>query len=558
MEDTALVKMFRKLSQGSKQAVQNGKSLDNFDRYMHVDRSIEKAVRRAMDHIRLQGGGLLLLVGSAGDGKSHIIATLKQDYPDFLFHNDASESLSSKLSALDTLKIHLKDMDDEHLATTTKKVVVNINMGKLSEFIDDSEVKSRFTSIIKYASTLFDDATLHHKQDERIRIVSFGSHQIFELYPENKEEPYPVDSRFIRTVLNRITTKSNDNVFYKAYQASQPVNGKYDPVLINYQILSIPVVQNSIVKIIIEAIVRFKLTITPRELFDFIYRLIVPDHLNNFQLNEDFFNTLLPTILYGSGGENRILKSLALLDPLKYGCIDHNDKLSDLFTSNKIPTWECFKDLENQISQSFFYNLDAFYHNNRSNVEDISKLLLRLEHLFCYHSESIEYQNFLSILCRYYENDIDRLYPLYEMIRLCIPHYHGSYTNHSNIVPLNLQGRKYKIFVSCEKLKEDFEKLDVPFSSENRDEFVIELETHWKMNTPVPPLKLDFQLYEYICDISNGRLTLSSERDHNLAFSQFITNLIDQTDYQEKLLIITSDNKQLTLCKTFGKKLILK
>ena len=80
MEDTTLVKTFRRLSQGSKQSVQSGLELDNFDKYMHVDRPIDKAVRKAMDDIRQEGGGILLLVGSAGDGKSHMISTLQKDY----------------------------------------------------------------------------------------------------------------------------------------------------------------------------------------------------------------------------------------------------------------------------------------------------------------------------------------------------------------------------------------------------------------------------------------------------------------------------------------------
>lgn len=78
MEESKLIKVFKRLSQGSKQSVQNGQDLDDFDKYLHVERPIEKAVRKEMDEIRAQNGGLLLLVGSAGDGKSHMIASLKK------------------------------------------------------------------------------------------------------------------------------------------------------------------------------------------------------------------------------------------------------------------------------------------------------------------------------------------------------------------------------------------------------------------------------------------------------------------------------------------------
>lgn len=55
MNETALIKAFKRLSQGSKQSVQCGLELDDFDEYMHVDRPIDKAVRKAMDSIRLNG-----------------------------------------------------------------------------------------------------------------------------------------------------------------------------------------------------------------------------------------------------------------------------------------------------------------------------------------------------------------------------------------------------------------------------------------------------------------------------------------------------------------------
>lgn len=240
MEDTTLVKTFRRLSQGSKQSVQSGLKLDNFDKYMHVDRPIDKAVRKAMDDIRQEGGGILLLVGSAGDGKSHMISTLQKDYADFDFRNDASESPWPSIKSIDALKIFLANFKDATLHSTSSKMLVAINMGKLSAFIDDVEVKEEFKGIVECAKTLFDEDNLHHKESERVKIVSFANHQIFELYPEQKNEDYPVDSLFIRTVLKKITHKGDDNVFFNAFKKSTPTGNDFDPCYVNYQFLCIP------------------------------------------------------------------------------------------------------------------------------------------------------------------------------------------------------------------------------------------------------------------------------------------------------------------------------
>lgn len=556
MEDTALVKVFRRLSQGSKQSVQSGQSLDEFDQYMHVDRPIDMAVRKAMNDIRCNksGGGILFLVGSAGDGKSHMISTLKQDYKDFEFRNDASESPWPTIKSIDALKIFLSDFKDATLHTTNSKMLVAINMGKLSAFIDDADVKAEFREIVKCAETLFDEDNLRHDETEHVKIVSFANHQIFELFPEQKDAEYPIDSLFIKTVFDKITSKAYKNKFYDAFKASKPIGTDFDPCYVNYQLLCIPEIQDAIVKIIIEAIIRFKLMLTPRELFDFIYRIVFPENYTNFNPSKHFFGSLLPTILFADG-ENKILKCIAQLDPLKHGSIDHNDKLSELFTSIDIPEEECFDNLKSKLHPRFFEILSEYYKNNRNNVEDISKLLFRLQHLLEYHSESEEYKSFLKILCGYYDNDEDRLFPLYETIQRSIPHFYGSYTDKPNIVPLDIQGREYKMFVSCNNLKPDPQD-SVPFETTNRNKFVVEIDTQWKVNVPVK-LKIEYQLYEYLCKIQKGKLAQTDDRNHNLSFSEFISNLVQQTDYKEKVIILTPDNQQLTLQRTFGKKVTL-
>ena len=433
-------------------------------------------------------------------------------------------------------------------------MLVAINMGKLSAFIDDVEVKEEFKGIVECAKTLFDEDNLHHKESERVKIVSFANHQIFELYPEQKDEDYPVDSLFIRTVLKKITHKGDDNVFFNAFKKSTPTGNDFDPCYVNYQFLCIPEIQDAIVKIIIEATVRFKLILTPRELFDFIYRIVMPKNYVTFNQSKDFFKSLLPNIMF-SGGENKILKCLSMLDPLKHGSIEHNDYLSKLFTSISLPDEDCFNNLKYKLDARFFKLVEEYFNNNRNNVEDLSKLLFRIKHLMDYHSESEEYRSFLKILCGYYINDEDRLYPLYETIQCCVPHFYGSYTDKPNIVPLDIQGREYKLFVCCDNLK-PIPQDSVPFDSDNRNKFVVEIDTLWKINTPIP-LKVEFQLYESLCRIKRGKLAQKIDRNHNLSFSEFISNLVKQTDFKDRVVILTSDKRQLTLSRTFGKKITL-
>ena len=112
------------------------------------------------------------------------------------------------------------------------------------------------------------------------------------------------------------------------------------------------------------------------------------------------------------------------------------------------------------------------------------------------------------------------------------------------------------MFVSCDNLKPDPQD-SISFSTGNRNKFIVEIDTQWKVNTQIP-LKIEYQLYEYLCKIQKGKLAQTGDRNHNLSFSEFISKLVQQTDFKEKVLILTSDNQQLTLSRTFSKKVTLK
>lgn len=560
MKTSPLESIFLQLRQGSKLAVQNGQQLSELDTYLHVERPIDLAVQNAMIDIQKEGGGIILLTGSAGDGKSHMISKIKKKFPDFLFHNDASESPSHKLGAIEALKLHISDMADEHLYTTTKKIVVAINIGKLSTFVDDEEAQKKFSSIVKISKQLLNKDYEHLTESNRIKVITFANQQIFELYPERTKETYPVDSIFIRNILEKITKKDIDNYFYRAYLNSTPPDSEYDPVYINYQLLMEHSTQDSIVKIIIESIVRHKLTVTPRELLDFISRIVVPERTGAFEPKSDFFWTLLPNRLF-SGGDNKILKSVVKLDPIKFGCTSHNDKMSDLYTSTAIHKWPCLTFLKDSLHNIFFKLLNEFINNNRKNIEDISILLLRLEHLLEYHSESEVYRDFLAQLCGYYNED-DRLQHTFELIQMNIPRYYGAYVDSDsiNLVPLSIQGQKFKIFSVCHSLKEDINQDSVCFDYKNRSQFEIEIKTLWKINPFAEsiPFNVEYSIFEYLSAVAKGKLQLRQDREKCISLGKFIESIVRASDYQETLIILTPDNKKLTLKKTRSNKISLK
>ena len=133
----SLLNQLKSLCHGSQEAVQSGAHFSELDKYLHVKRPIDNEICNHMDEILRVGGGILLLVGSAGDGKSHMISYLKsiERYKDFVFYNDATEGCSPQISAVETLKFALGDYRTATLNETSSKTVLAVNIGKLQDLV---------------------------------------------------------------------------------------------------------------------------------------------------------------------------------------------------------------------------------------------------------------------------------------------------------------------------------------------------------------------------------------------------------------------------------------
>lgn len=370
MAASQLKEAFLHLSQHSVDSVQNGKAFTNWDEYMHVDRPIESKLMEKMDEIDNVGGGIVLLVGSAGDGKSHLISRIKQmsDWGDGSFYNDATASSSPKKTAIDTLKEALVEYKDENLYKTCKKLVLAINLGKLNALIDDEEFKTDYEEIVNSTLPIFDDDdTTPPINTERVKVIMFTDEQVFEFFADSSSD-IPVASNFLSRIMEKVVAETIDNPFYAAYTAdiASGVSPK-DPIILNYELLRIPDVRNTIVQTIIEAIVRYKLIITPREFLDFLYSIIVYPHYDEYKEKKDFFEALLPSLLY-CGRENMIQKAISKLDPLKQSSTEHDKQLSVLFTSYSIPPAYLTEQQTPELPSELLKRTNDFYANNGRDI----------------------------------------------------------------------------------------------------------------------------------------------------------------------------------------------
>ena len=87
-----------RLRKSSSDSIDNIEDFDDFKKYMHVVRMAEKDLKEILRKVNVSGKKtFILLCGSAGDGKSHLLSYLKNSDEDhlldnYIIYNDATES----------------------------------------------------------------------------------------------------------------------------------------------------------------------------------------------------------------------------------------------------------------------------------------------------------------------------------------------------------------------------------------------------------------------------------------------------------------------------------
>lgn len=553
-----LITQLKTLCHGSQKAVQSGTSFSELDNYLHVDRPIDKEICTHMDDLIKEGGGILLLVGSAGDGKSHMISYLrsKKDYSDFIFYNDATEGCSPQMSAVETLKFALRKYCNETFNETSSKTVLAVNIGKLQDLVEDQEFQEKFKQFHAVANDVVNNDCF--QSEKRIKVVSFAHRQSFELLLDDNLT-YPVKSDFMSEMLRRITQQTPANPFYNAYleTINSPANHDiHEVVAANYKLLMHENVRDTIVKLIIEAIIRFKLVLTPREFLDFVYSILVSPKWIKYAKRMDFFTAQLPSLLFDPNG-GKIQQAISKLDPLKYSSFLHDDELSMFYSSFKFKGDFIKSDLiDDDLAAYYTKILTQAYssgsgQSDKCNKGNVAIMVFRLNYLFKYESYCDPYKRFIKDLSGYYANKVSVLSCINEMVKTSVPRLYGSYIDQSDYVPLNIQGSRYKIFTSLEIPDANIgpsTKFNVQFP------FIFDLyfNTDWVFNTESIGLKIDYPLYEYMYEVGHGKLSSYFDGEKNLHFSNFVRRLTKFSSANNAIYIVDAENNRKKLTNKYN------
>lgn len=330
-----LVTQLNHLKRSSIDSVDNANFRKNNDAYFHVRRPIEDELRELLREVNSSDKKrLVLLCGSAGDGKSHLLSYLwhsDADNENLLadfdnIYNDASTSKKPELTAIETLAEELKEFDDEHYGDGDGyKMILAINLGTLSNFIE-SAFASNYQQLKKYVEDqgIIAEYTSENRFDPEsvFQYISFSDYHIFALTKDGATYHY------LDQLIDKIVSSDGENPFEKAYLKCESCPHKQCcPIKDNFSFLRDENCKRTIEYCLLEVEFKDKYILSTRDILDFINRVIVPpdyqqvlDGMVSTDVNVQFasyVNSTLPSLLFEGDDSSTIFAALIKNDPLK-------------------------------------------------------------------------------------------------------------------------------------------------------------------------------------------------------------------------------------------------
>ena len=549
LKGSFLLKELSKLKDSSHESVEGYESLSEFKQYLHVKREIQEELFNKLNEVKDKSTSqLVMLCGSVGDGKSHLLAYLNSNHPElmsnFKIHNDATESFDPDKTAIDTLANVLKAFDNNHIDNSNEKLILAINLGVLNNFMESDYAKEQYSILneLLNETNIFDsEATSQNYDKDPIHIISFSDYNLFELYEDH------VDSEYLKKLFKKITDKNKKNPFYQAY-LRDVVNEYNGPIRYNYELLMNEKVVNEIVQLVINAIIKFKRIVSTRELLNFIYEIIVPPVINEYKAIDevyDYMEEILPNLIYTTSERSPLLKIIAMHDPIHLREEILDDFLIKLNMTNDLTTvikeylMEC--DETNAFIESIGNNNISEF---RGNEDMIISTIIRyssilgsdeIKHIFTQDS----YREFTHYLYVYNTHDKNGFKDLFEKVKGAVFRWKGSPKKNYILI------EELSNFNIAERidLKPDLIYLQNSVDDlGNRFKTDILLKFKVNHNENTIPLSIDYTLYKMITKLNNGYKPNKNDKEDLVIFNEFIDELIKNGSSDEELLIEDINN----------------
>lgn len=555
------VNHLKKLQKSSPESIDNAEVLDSYKVYLHVANEVENDLRELLQRVNSnQRKCLILVCGSAGDGKSHMVAFLKCADSENLLHgyityNDATESRAPTQRALERMAKKLAPFSDENYDNPDgTKMIIAINLGTLNNFIASEQGKG-FSKLKKYVEEngiISGQAQDYVYQPESLfQHVSFSDYQMFTLTEDG------VKTTFLEQLMAKVFDSDEGNPFYRSFceNAACP-HHKRCPVRHNYLFLSDPECRKVVIDRIVEIVVKEKAIISTREVLNLLYDLLVhpefdPAVFFNPTNDVDFLQKYIlytTPMLLDECGDSTVISSMQ-----KYDALKKRGAKMDADATN-------FHSLEN-IEEIFSGAVKETAYAEMQNVFDISALgvskpaLKRTVYRFVarlrrFKDGSLEganqncYREYIS--CLYYQNcgQIRKLAKLYENIKRAAMNWNGQFGN--DLSCIDDTDEKYWI-LEWLYMKPEPPKPKVPYSDQTeimRFSPVLNLRFRKDGGSELETAEIcvDYALYEMISSIKDGYRPTVQDKNYHTDFVSFVNRVIEFGNKTSRILLVSKSD----------------
>lgn len=550
------VSTLSRLRESSKDAVVSANFVDPYTMYMHVDRPVqEKFVSILKETFESNEAELILLCGSVGDGKSHMLSYCRDKYPEmmekFQVHNDSTASLYIDKPASYTLMKIMENFADDKIDQSNRKVILAINLGTLNNFLEADE-EGRFGKLKEYVDCagILDETISVSEHSKHFHCVNFADYRLYELAPYGK-----VTSRYIRGILDKITAQTSENEFYSEYCKNCINCDAKDicPVCLNYQLLSNEKIQQGIVGAVVESMVKNKLIVSTRTLLNMIYEIVVDERYRDRERDSaeprkipqnmtsvKYCESLLPNTLFGKKNSSEVLDAMGTIDPMRI----RNEKIDDFFIY-----YENSDDIVNIFEENLpeyrtllnrLKDRDFSDKSNHAVKEEILKIFVRT----CWLTEARndllprdkDYEEYMRALYAWNIGNHLALKDVYSIVEKGILSWNGQVNQDEMQLP---SGSKKSDFHLVQKIEIKKKADNLPRQpQEELCSFKDELRLKYRYSGFCEAeLDVDFSLYRLLKKVLNGYVPSINDKRVNVKCVEFINKISRGGTKMEKIYI---------------------
>lgn len=559
---SCFISTLARLRESSKDAVVSADAsfTDPYTLYMHVDSPVQdKFVSILEETYETDHAELILLCGSVGDGKSHMLTYCKAKYPQmmekFYVHNDSTASLYIDKPASYTLMKIMEDFMDEKLATSKSKVILAINLGTLSNFLED-DIDNKFGKLKEYVEKagILDERIGDGADNPFFHSVNFADYHMYELTSSG------ITSTYIRGIFQKITAKEEANEFYKEYckNCCECQANKNCPIKVNYELLADDKIQQGLVNVLVESIVKNKLIMSTRTLLNMIYEIVVderywdrgsleprkaPRKLTSLQYSE----ALLPNVLFSKRNSSEVLDSMEYVDPMQI----RNENIDDFFVyyENSDDVIGIFKENLQEYAAILerLKNIDFADKSTHPVKEAVLRLFVRM----CWLTETREdllprdedYEEYMKALYAWNTGNFLELKNVYGIVEKGVLLWNGQAEKDEMQLPIGNKKSEYHLIqkIQIKQKVDNLPKLEQGCLSSFRDE--LRLKYRYSENKEAE-LDVDFALYKLLKRVLNGYIPNINDKRVNVKCVEFINKISQGGLKQEQLYIRDLSKKE--------------